>query len=377
MRTGPIVSAKEQIAYESVNLYLDGQLTIAELAALLGKSERQAYRLVAEVKATGLQGVIHKNSGRVPTNKTPELFEERIKSLIRRRYFDFNMTHLRERLLEVEGIDVKRENLRRICKSIGMVKNARRCRRRAHPVRERHAKAGFLLQLDGSYHEWIRGEKWCLLSAIDDATSEIVHASFCCAESTIECLNLLRSVLAAHGCPLFFYTDRAGVYGGAKRQNFSHFERACEELGIKIIYANSPQGKGRIERSYRTLQDRLIPELRRARIRDMGKANAFLWEEFIPKQWGAFTVKAKDPFSAWRKPPEGCDLERILSMRFSRKIQPGECFSWESRTYRVESPEGASLAGHCIEVRFTLENRMECYLGEQKLNYRLVQRRAS
>lgn len=144
--------------------------------------------------------------------------------------------------------------------------------------------AGLLLQMNGSYHCWFGNEKSCLIAIIDDATSEI-HAEFFKSETTQGCLKVMREYIEQKGLFKALYVDKAGIFGGSKRCNFSQMQRACEELGIKIIFANSLQGKGRIERSFDTFQDRLIPELRLHNISDMQSANCYLQEVFIPEYW--------------------------------------------------------------------------------------------
>ena len=143
---------------------------------------------------------------------------------------------------------------------------------------------GLLMQMDGSTHRWFGDKKSCLIALIDDATSEI-HAEFFDAETTLGCLKVLRDYIERRGLFKVLYVDKAGIFGGPKRCNFSQVKRACEELGIEIIFANSAQGKGRIERSFDTFQDRLVPELRLKRIKRMESANRYLQETFIPDYW--------------------------------------------------------------------------------------------
>ena len=138
--------------------------------------------------------------------------------------------------------------------------------------------------MDGSTHRWFGDTKSCLIAIIDDATSE-VHAQFFESETTLGCLKVLRDYIAENGLFKVLYVDRAGIFGGPKRCNFSQVKRACSELGIEIIFANSPQGKGRIERSFDTFQDRLVPELRLNDIQDMDGANRYLQDDFIPSFW--------------------------------------------------------------------------------------------
>lgn len=368
------MSAGTQVRYESIQSYLNDEISVLELASVLKVSERQAYRMVAKVRDQGIEGILHGNAGKTPKNKTNELFEQRIKNLIRNEYFDFNMLHMQECLKSDHGIEIKRENLRRICKEFGHAKIKHRIRKKPRRLRERSAKAGFLLQLDGSHHQWVANKKWCLISAIDDATSVIAHCEFFPSEDTLSCLSLLRTIVETHGVPSFLYVDRAGLYGGKKRQEFAEFDRACSELGIKIIYANSPQGKGRIERSFRTLQDRLIPELRRRNIRDLKSANQYLWNDFIPNQWQRFTITPTSPFSAWRELDRSANLESIFAIRKTRVVSSAENISFEGGLFEVLHPQIQSMANYTIEVRIDLNGQMRCFYAGTELQVKRLRK---
>ena len=139
-----------------------------------------------------------------------------------------------------------------------------------------------MIQMDGSLHKWFGNKKSCLIIAIDDANSEI-HGEFFKSETTIGCMKVLKNLIKKKGVFKMLYVDKAGIFGGHKRQQFSQLMRACKELGIQI--AHSPQGKGRVERAFNTLQDRLIPDLRQNKITTMLEANRFLHQKFIPSFW--------------------------------------------------------------------------------------------
>jgi len=208
--------------------------------------------------------------------------KRQVQNLIKKKYFDLNLTHLGEILERSHAIRVKRETPRCWAHEIHHVKRAKRRRSQIRKHRETMEAPGLLLQMDGSTHRWFGDKKSCLIALIDDATSE-VHAEFFEAETTLGCLKVLRDYIARKGLFKTLYVDKAGIFGGPKRCNFSQVKRACEELGIEIIFANSAQGKGRIERSFDTFQDRLVPELRLKRIKRMDTANHYLQESFIPE----------------------------------------------------------------------------------------------
>ena len=210
---------------------------------------------------------------------------------------------------------------------------------------------GLLLQMDGSPHRWFGNKKSCLIAIIDDATSE-VHAEFFKSETTEGCLKVMRDYIEKKGLFKALYVDRAGIFGGPKRCNFSQMQRACEELGIEIIFANSPQGKGRIERSFDTFQDRLIPELRLQNISDMQSANSYLLEVFIPEFWQqTIAVKAQNVSSEFTHVPVHLNLDDICVQKEYRKIRNDHTFSYGNKLYLIESPLRYSIAKQKIEIR--------------------------
>lgn len=256
------MGANEQFKFVVLEEYRNGRKSRKEAALLLNKSERTIDRMLKKIAEKGISALKHGNHKRSPKNKTPDEIREKISALYSTKYYDFNMTHFNEMLLENESVPIGYQSLRRLCHEKGHVKLKRKNRKKSKYHRDRMASTGLLLQMDGSHHDWNGKEKWCLIAMIDDADSEIAYAEFFKSEDTINCLKVLEAVIAAKGIPHAVYVDKAGWFGGLKRQEFSQFVRACEELGIKVIYANSPEAKGRIERAWHTFQDRLVPEMR-------------------------------------------------------------------------------------------------------------------
>lgn len=211
--------------------------------------------------------------------------------------------------------------------------------------------SGLLLQMDGSSHQWFGDKKSCLIAIVDDATSEI-HAEFFKSETTQGCLKVMRDFIEKRGVFKALYVDRAGIFAGPKRCNFSQMQRACEKLGIQIIFANSAQGKGRIERSFNTFQDRLIPELRLQNINDMQSANRYLQDIFIPEFWQkTLIVNAKNVTSEFVPIPEHLNLDDICVEKEYRKIRNDHTFSYGNKFYLIESPLKHSIAKQAIEIR--------------------------
>lgn len=242
--------------------------------------ERTLRRYLKDYKERDILFVQHKNANKTPYNKTDEHIKEMAVFLIKSKYFDFNVLHLQEKLLE-HGLDIKRETLRKWCHEINMLKMKKRRRSKARVKRQRISRRGVLIQMDGSYHRWFGNKETCLLAAVDDATREILYARFYKSENTPNCLDFFSRLIKIHGSFSSLYVDSAGVYGGIKRSGFSQVERALGELGTHVIYAQSPEAKGRIERLFDILQDRLIPELRLNKIKTIKYANDFLKDYII------------------------------------------------------------------------------------------------
>lgn len=278
-----------------------------------------------------------------------------------------NLQHLTELLETNEGIQIKRETLRTWAHEIHHVKRAKRRRSQVRKRRERMESAGLLLQMDGSPHRWFGNKKSCLIAIIDDATSEI-HAEFFKSETTQGCLKVMRDFIAKKGVFKALYVDRAGIFGGPKRCHFSQMQRACEELGIEIIFANSPQGKGRIERSFDTFQDRLVPELRLQNISDMQSANRYLQEVFIPEYWQqTIAVNAKDTTSEFTPVPGHLNLNDICIQKEYRKIRDDHTFSYGNKFYLIESPLRHSIAKQKIEIRKQPDDHFTTYFAGRHL----------
>ncbi len=276
-----MIGSKDQLTIDIITKVSQGKITISNAVLLLNRSRRTIERYLNQYQQLGIQFIVHGNIGKNPVNKINNKLKLKVQSLIKKKYYDVNLQHLSELLNNNEDIQVKRETLRTWAHDIHHVKRAKRRRSIVRKKRERMQSAGLLLQMDGSTHQWFGNDKACLIAIIDDATSEI-HAEFFKSETTYGCLKVMRDFIEKKGLFKALYVDKAGIFAGPKRCHFSQMQRACEELGIEIIFANSAQGKGRIERAFDTCQDRLIPELRLKKINDMQKANRYLQEIFIP-----------------------------------------------------------------------------------------------
>jgi len=311
---------------------IEGKLTIVDFALQINKSYRQAQRVIKKIRDKDVLGALHGNKGRTPHNKTPTEIELKIIDLLKYKYTDFNLTHFREKLIEDEGIKIQKDVLHAIAKRQNLVKHPKRRGRRCHKPRPRLAKEGMMIQFDGSHHLWFGDQKTDLIAGIDDATGIVVAGEFFFGETSNHSLKVIREIVDNYGLPESFYMDQATIYGKVDREWESQISRAFDQTGIQLILAGSSQAKGRIERLWRTFQDRLIAELKFHEINNLDEANTFLKEKFIPSYNARFSIKAEEPENAYRKNVFG-NLDIIFCKKLRRKIMVGNVFSWDNVTW--------------------------------------------
>ena len=347
----------EQARLQVLNSVLAEEITIGQAAELMDLSERHARRLLAAYRELGAEALAHGNRGRRPHNAVPEAVAAAVARLAATRYPGANHTHLTELLEEHESLALSRPTVRRILTRAGMP-SPRRRRPPQHRVRrERMPRAGMLLQLDGSHHAWLeqRGPRFALLLAVDDATGAVVHALFGAVEDARGYFLLMEQVLRRSGVPLALYTDRHAVFRApaqqrAGREGATQFARAMAELGVRLIFARSPQAKGRVERMAGTFQDRLVTELRLASASTIAEAQAVL-ERFLPRFNARFAVAARQREPAWRPLDPALDLGAILAFRHTRTVARDNTVKYHWRTLQLlPSPQRPSYAGAKVEV---------------------------
>jgi transposase len=332
--------------------YEAGQLSRYEAAQVLSVSERQISRLFKKLREGGIVALNHGNMGKTPPNKIPVEVRDRVQELASKKYVNFNYRHLYEMIEAQENLTVSYSSVKRICSALGPPKRARR-RKKVHQYRDRHANPGLMLQMDGSDHEWVQGKNWVLVSGIDDATSKVPYGEFFPTEDLNGYLQVLRRVILKEGIPRIIYVDHAAWLSGTTKSDFTgQFKRICEELGITLIFANSPQAKGRIERLWQTFQDRLVSELNYHGISEISQANEFLNRQFLPNTWNEkFTIEPKSPESFYRPGPTDDSLTEIFATKTYRKVRNDHTILWGNRLYRITSLFSYSLAKRQIEIR--------------------------
>ena len=365
MREGLILTTQDQQRIEVLARWVAGAVTPAEAAALLGRSERTAWRLRARFLAEGVPGLVHGNRGRPSPRRLPAVTTERIVALARERYAGANDCHLAELLAAEEGIAIGRSTLRRLLRDAGLPSPRHRRAPRYRSRRERMAQEGLLVQLDGSPHDWLegRGPRLTLLGAIDDATGLVVAATFRDHEDGAGYLELLSAMCTCHGIPAAVYRDHSGIFApnlpeGRPRDDATQVGRAFTELGIVSIAASSPQAKGRIEGLWGTLQDRLVIALRLAGACDRESANGVL-AGFLPGFNARFGVPAALEPPAWRPIPPGLDLGRVCAFRYRRMVGNDNTVRLEGAVLQLPAVAGGrSLAGRRVELELRLDGQL-------------------
>jgi transposase len=295
----------------------ENKITALEAAEELGISQRQIYRMIKRIRLEGIKGIIHKLRGKGSNRGYPKELKKKLIEIYRKQYWDYGPTLYSEMLLKYHNIQMNRETIRRWLRENSITTNLRK-KRPHRRKRERRSCYGELLQLDGSYHDWFegRGPECCLLNCIDDATGR-VYLKFALSENTQDILKMMWEYVEKIGIPKSIYTDRASVYYAEDK--LTDFGRAMKELGVEIIYAKSPQAKGRVERSNRTLQDRLIKGLRREGISNIAEANKYLQKKFIKEFNKRFAIEEDVPNV--HRSASGYKLQEIFSYKTNRQVR--------------------------------------------------------
>ena len=355
---------KEQARLQVLNSLLSGHMTIEQASTLMGVSVRHSWRILAAYRKEGAAALAHGHRGRRAPNAISETTKATVLHLARTRYTGTNHTHMSELLREREGIDVTRSTLRRLLVSAG--ENSPRGRRPPkHRVRrQRMSREGMLIQIDGSYHRWIGkdGPQFTLLLAVDDATGTVVNALFCDLENTRSYFQLLGGLIRRCGTPLALYADRHAVFKHTPPSPTAaaptQFSRAMDDLGIQLIFALSPQAKGRVERAAGTFQDRLVSELRLAGVATIDDANRVL-SDFLPRFNRRFGVPAQESQVAYRALDEGMCLDRILCFKYRRRVARDNTVRYRWRTLQLlPGTDRPSYAGAAVDVLEGLDDSL-------------------
>jgi hypothetical protein len=322
-----------------------------EAAEMLSLSGRQIRRIVKRIRTEGDRGIVHQSRGRPSNRRTPDKVRNKVIRLYRAQYKDFGPTLASEKLLERDRIEISDETLRKWLLEAGDWKKTRKARGHRH-WRERKSHTGEMLQMDGSHHDWFegRGPRCVLMGYIDDATGK-VFARFYDYEGTVPAMDSFKRYIQKSGLPMKVYLDKHTTYKSTAKptiqdelervEPLSQFERALKELGVEVLHAHSPQAKGRIERLFGTLQDRLVKEMRLPGIRTLEEGNQFL-EDYLPLYNRRFSVCPKEGDNLHRPLPRGLALDTILCIKTERALRNDYTIAHNKKLYQIEETIKAS-----------------------------------
>jgi transposase len=339
-------------------------------AQQLNLSGRQILRLLKTYRRVGEEGLISKKRGRPSHHQLDPDTQQRALELLQTRYADFGPTFAHEKLTEVHHLVLGRETVRRLMIQVGVWHPRRAPKPVVHPLRERRARLGELVQIDGSPYAWFedRAPNCSLLVFIDDATGRLLELHFTEAESTFSYFEATEAYFRRHGKPRAFYSDKLGVFrinqtNAVTGSGLTQFGRAMEQLAIEVICANTPQAKGRVERVNQTLQDRLVKEMRLRGICAMAAGNAYL-PEFIADFNARFAVPPRQPEDAHRPLLPQDDLARILTIQEPRVLSKNLMVQYQNAIYQIQSKRPGYALRHARVI--VCENRH----GEIAIEYK-------
>lgn len=385
----PRMSKKDIDRYDVLKRLIRKEINRSHAAKLLRLTVRQVGRLKRAVMTMGIQALIHKQRGQPSHHKLPIQERARIVSLLRAKYADFGPTFAAEKLREIHHIDHDPKTIRSIQIKEGLWKPRRSRKKTEHRSwRQRRSAYGEMLQFDGSYHNWFEGrggiKESCLLASIDDATGRIVDAEFAPHEGVFPVFAFWKRYLEAHGKPRQIYLDKFSTYkmnSAVAKDNpdlKTQFQRAMMELHVEPIFAHSPEAKGRVERLFDTLQDRLVKEMRLKGIQTPEEANAFLKQTFIPSFNGRFSVEPVSPSDLHQTLTE--KERRLLPSVFSRQetriIQNDFTFSFQHEWYQLREDQPVTVCKKDeVVVEEHLDHTIHVQLRGKELNYVLLSER--
>ncbi len=376
------MTIREQRRTQMLARVLEGTITLQEAAKVMGISLRQARRLKGALAREGPGGLAHGNRGVASVRRTSPALRDAVAEHYRTTYAGCNVQHFTELLAEREAITLSVATVRRILKDFGLASPQTRRAPKHRARRDRMPAEGMLLQIDASPFRWLgaAGPKWSLFGAVDDATSDPVAGLFRDQEDAAGYMLLFRQIIEARGIPAAVYHDRHGIFQLSTRQRSTIEEdfarerfptqvgRLLAELGIESIAAHSPQAKGRVERPWRTHQDRLVAELRLAGVETMAQANAFL-PDYFARYRARFGVAPRSSESAYVPLAVATDLDRLFCFKYTRKVAADNTIRFAGRVLQIPpGPKRLSYARTIVEVHEHLDQTIGVlYQGQQLL----------
>lgn len=383
------MSHQEIKRYDIIKKLINKDLNGSAAAELLGLSVRQVRRLKVKVKQKGAAGLVHANRGKLSNRKIPEGERQKIVKLISRHYSDFKPGFAAEKLKERHHIVRDPKTIRQIMIDEGLWKPKVKKKNVHRSWRQRKASFGEMLQFDGSYEHWLEDRNGtgeiCLLAAIDDATGIVTKAKFDTDEGVFPVFGFWQEYINANGKPYAIYVDKFSTYKMNQKvavenhDTKTQFERAMSELNIEPIIAHSSQAKGRVERLFHTLQDRLIKELRLANISTVATANEFLEKTFLPEFNARFSVEPRTKINLHQKlnQTEIKKLDSVFSRQYSRTVRSDWTVSFNKQWHQLTKQQPVTVCKNdVIRVEQRLDGTVHFRLRGKYLNYELLPERA-
>ena len=375
------MSRRETKRLHIIHQALDKRITQKKAAELVGLSSRQLRRMLKRVREEGDDGISHRSRGKTSNRRVPKKIKEKALKLFKEKYSDFGPTFASEKLLDVHAIKVSKETLR-LWLNKENIPYEKRKGRKHRQWRERKHHFGEMVQMDGSHHDWFegRGAECVLMGYIDDATGT-VSGRFYDYEGTMPAMDSFKRYIKRYGIPQSVYLDKHSTYKSTAKQNIedeledkkpmSQFERSLTELGVTVIHANSPQAKGRVERSFRTLQDRLVKEMRLARVNGVEQANEFLIR-YHPIYNTKFKVKPASETDVHQPALSMRELDKIFCIREERTVRNDFTIAYNGKLYQLKD----ATKTRKVAVEERMDGSLHITYRGLDIRYREIKRRA-
>ena len=371
------MSRQEAKRLHIIHQAMEQKITQTEAATLIDLSDRQIRRMIKRIRKEGDEGICHRSRGQTSNHRIPKKIKDKTLKLFREQYKDFNLVHATEKLSEVHGITLSDETLRLWLNEADIPYKKRKVKKHRQR-RERRAHFGELVQIDGSHHDWFegRGPVCVFMGYIDDATNT-VHGRFYDYEGTMPAMDSMKRYIKRYGIPKSVYLDKHTTYKSwaeptieeqlNDQKPMSHFQKSLAALAIEVIHANSPQAKGRVERLFKTLQDRLVREMRLKGVRSVQEANEFL-TDYLPKHNRRFKKPAASKSDLHRPALHSREFDRILCIKEERTVKNDFTIAHNCSLYQIEQATRAKK----VTVEERLDGSLHITYKGQDLRYREI-----
>ena len=378
------MTEKELLRYDIIKDLISNKINGTDASKQIGVSVRHIKRLKAKVIASGAEGLAHSSRGKESNRKLDSRVVKKAKGYLIERYYDFGPTFAAEKLIENHNITISVEKLRLLMIGWNLWKTKpRKQPKKKYAWRARKDNYGEMQQFDGSYHNWFGDQETCLLLSIDDATGKITHAKFDYNEGVIPVFEFWREYFDKNGIPLTVYLDKFSTYkvnhknAVDNKDMVTQFQRASRQTGFKLIFANSPQAKGRVERMNGVLQDRLVKELKLANITTIEGANKFI-EEYIPRFNDKFAVIPNRKVDLHKRVNKGLleRLPQIFSIQKQRRIMNDYTIRFENQYFQLDTAQPTTVyKKDIVIVEKHLNEEIKINLKGHYLNYSILPER--